>query len=223
MHSSTLRGKDFKIVVDGSIVEHATYFDGHARQRRVGLVAPQRVDGVGAMTLVMAHVTAFYDRYRAEGVGFFAYPDYYSFQTETPLAHYSNADIWPNHKNVLAGETPVDRLNAINDRAINTLIVPDVVPTEHDFERTQLECARRTIDCCYLYAFTDAIADADVVIECEKKPLVGWANSVFETEALYGDKAVAELRAEWDEWVENRPKLTQTFKRISLDEALQRL
>ena len=34
-------------------------------------------------------------------------------------------DIWPEHKDVLVGTDAVERLNAITDRGVNILLVPD--------------------------------------------------------------------------------------------------
>ena len=223
MHSSFLRGSDFEMTVDGKTIAHAHFFADLSKQNRVGLIAPKRVDGVGAITLVMAYVTAFYDCYRLEDDDFFAYPDYFSFQTQSPVARYSYFDIWPNHKNVMVDLTHIERLNAITDRAIDVLIVPACEPTERTYERVQLECARRTIDRCYLYSFADELADADIMIECKKEPFIEWANSVFEMEGLSEDAEVTQMKDAWERWVALRPKLIQSFKRITLDEALLRL
>ena len=75
MHSSELRDSDFEIIDDGVLVQPADYFNGHTQTRRLGILTPDRVEGVGAITLIMAHVTAFYNTYRATGEEFFAYPD----------------------------------------------------------------------------------------------------------------------------------------------------
>ena len=37
-------------------------------------------------------------------------------------------DIWPAHKDVLVGTDAVERLNAITDRGVNILLVPDGPP-----------------------------------------------------------------------------------------------
>ena len=156
MHSSTLRGSDFTVLLNGICCQHAHFFKGFSNTRRLGLLAPTGIEGVGAVSLVMAYVTAFYDTYRAEGEHFYAYPDYFSFQSCTPLASYSLFDVWPDHKNVYVPDDPSIRLNAINDRGINILILPDKNPTEHAYHPAQLESARRNIDTCYAYDFVGA-------------------------------------------------------------------
>ena len=72
MHSSILRGSDFHLSWTGREVSHQDFFRDHTRQTRVGLLAPDGTEGVGAVTLAMACVTAFYDDYRQDGGEFFA-------------------------------------------------------------------------------------------------------------------------------------------------------
>ncbi|MGB1253859.1 MAG: hypothetical protein ACPG8W_24840 [Candidatus Promineifilaceae bacterium] len=223
MHSAKLRGTDFQIERNQSKQSHADFFANIDKHDRLGLVAPNRVDGVGAATLIMAFVTAFYDAYRAEGDAFFAYPAYFSFQPAPPVAHYSMFDIWPIHKNVVTGTSPVDKLNAINDRGVNILILPDTPPKTQVYERPQLESARRNIQACYLYAFEGAVADADIVIECEPTPLTSWAMEIFDTPTLAENNTVQHMRSQWHAMQQTRTTLRQTFRQISLDEALKRL
>lgn len=82
MHSSSLRGSDFKIVWRGDAVSHANFFTKVRDTDRVGVVIPHALDGIGAITLIMAYVTAFYDRYRERGSDFYAYPDFFRFKAK---------------------------------------------------------------------------------------------------------------------------------------------
>jgi hypothetical protein len=100
MHSSHLRGADFTMTIDGDDTSHADFFHDFAITRRLGVVCDTPLDGLGAATLLMAAVTAFYDGYRDMGGEFFAYPDFFTFQLQSPVASYSMFDIWPDHKNV---------------------------------------------------------------------------------------------------------------------------
>ncbi|MEM7059671.1 MAG: hypothetical protein AAF557_18965 [Pseudomonadota bacterium] len=131
MQSAKLRGHDFQLTVEQVACSHADFFADVGKTDRLGVIAPNRVDGIGATTLIMSYVTAFYDAYRTEGNEFFAYPAFFSFQPVAPAAYYSMLDIWPLHKNVVTGQEPVNILNAINDRGINILILPDREPSSH--------------------------------------------------------------------------------------------
>lgn len=212
MHSSKLRDGDFEMIVRGRPVALAEYFRGFTHTKRLGLLAPNRLEGVGAVNLVMAHATAFYNAYRALGEDFFAYPDYFTFQSRAPKAAYGMFDIWPAHKDVLVGAAAAERLNAITDRAVNILLVPDGPPAPHEYQRQQVAAAERLIETCYAYSATGAVADPDVVIRCPVDPLAAWCQSVVESVSDSGRE---------EGW--HGPVLEQSFRRISRQDALARL
>ena len=58
-------------------------------------------------------------------VEFFAYPDFFTFQLQQPVANYGMFDVWPHHKNVFIGGSQDERAAAITDRAVNFLLVPE--------------------------------------------------------------------------------------------------
>jgi len=125
MHSSNLRGTDFKIVKRGDAVTHAEFFSSVRETGRVGIVIPHRLEGNGAITLIMAHVTAFYDRYRERGTKFYAYSDFITFQRETPCADYCECDTWPYHKNVHVSQGVQQTAEVITERGVTVLVVSD--------------------------------------------------------------------------------------------------
>ena len=218
MHSSKLRDSDFQITVANQTITPANYFDGLTNTKRLGLLTPTGVEGVGAITLVMAHVTAFYNTYRASGDEFLAYPDYFTFQSRVPKATYAMFDIWPDHKSVVVGADPVDRLNAITDRGINILLVPASSPTPCDYQPQQQASAIRLIDTCYLYSADGTIADSDLSIRCDSTLFNKWIENVFAS-VPDGDDASAK-------WRSTHPRdqaIEQSFRRITLDEALSLL
>ena len=223
MHSSVLRGSDFKILVNRHQQDHADFFRGWTSTRRLGVVAPGCVDGVGAVNLIMAYVTAFYDAYRATGEDFFAYPDFFAFQSGHPIASYGWFDIWPEHKSVSVGDNPAERLNAITDRGINALIVPDGTPTDRDYNKVQLASAQRNIDTSYVYSFDGQVEEADLTIRCQMEPFSEWVKIAFDTPALSDDPAIQGRKSEWFSLHEGKTILEQSFRRVNLDEALSLL
>ncbi len=208
MHSSTLGDRDFEILVSGHPVALAEYFRGFTNTKRLGVLAPGGLEGIGAVNLIMAHVTAFYNTYRATGDDFFAYPDFFTFQSHEPKAAYGMFDIWPEHKDVLVGTDAAERLDAITDRAVNILLVPDGPPARCEYQRQQNAAAERLIETCYAYSATGAVADSDLVIRCPADPLAAWCQSVCDSvPAGPGQGSVLE----------------QSFRRISRQDALARL
>ena len=222
MHSSKLRGTDFNICLNNQPISHADFFADFSNLTRVGLISPNGTDGVGATTLIMAFVTAFYDTYRAKGGNFFAYPAYYTFQHARPLASYTMLDIWPKHKDVYVEQNRVDLLNAVNDRAINILLLPDGEPTDPSFEQPQIEAALRTIDTCYLYSADGVVADSNLEITVNSRPVVEWTELIFNDHSYQPIPEFAAQKTAWQAVHGNAQLISQTFRQISIDEALTR-
>lgn len=217
MHSSTLRGSDFDIRVDGKPVDHGTFFSGYTHLRRLGVFAPNGIDGAGAMNLIMAHVTAFYDCYRTASNDFFAYPDYFVFQCQDPPLNYAMFDIWPAHKCVTVGDTPGERLTAITDRGVNIMLVPEGTPREHEFERVQIASALRNIDTCYLYSDRGQVNQPQITISCAKEPFVQWGRNMFDST---GDQASQQRGVQWQAQFDSVDRIEQSYRKITRAEAL---
>lgn len=220
MHSSSLRGSDFEICVEGNPLPHSAYFQDFSKTRRLGLFAPHGTDGAGAINLIMAYVTAFYDDYRADGDDFFAYPDFFAFQGSSPMAGYGMFDIWPEHKWVQVDTEPSHTLHAITDRGINVLLIPDGEPLDRVFGDIALASARRNIDRCYVYSPEGTVDDGDLTIRCLREPFADWIDNMVNT---VGEKSGNKTAGR--AWLDrhNGPFLDQSFRRLSLDEALARL
>ena len=215
MHSSSLRGSDFHLSWKGGDVSHAGFFRGHGRDTRLGLHAPDGTGGVGAVTLAMAYVTAFYDGYREEGGEFFAYPDFFTFQRRDPLVNYCYFDFWPD-KDVRVPENRNATVAAIADRAINILLVPDNRPTERRLELVQNERIRRTLQRCFVYSSQGVVPGADLVIRCAVEPLATYVANVL--------RSVDEPIPDWLQRRDgDRPALEQSFRETTIDDALLRL
>lgn len=223
MHSSTLRGRDFKISFNQRPISHADFFTDFSKFTRVGLVAPNGIDGVGATALIMACVTAFYDCYRLKGEDFFAYPAYYTFQHVQPLASYTMLDIWPKHKDVWVKKDPVELLNAINDRAIDILIMPDGKVTNPSYERAQIESAMRRVRACYLYSAEGKVDEPTLEVTVNSASVVKWTAQIFDDHENQPISHFADQKAAWFEQYRDAHALTQSFRELPVDDALTRL
>jgi len=223
MHStSVLSGESFLIDVNAQPMAYEAFLGGFVRTRRLGVVAPGRIDGAGAISLIMAYVTAFYDEYRADGGDFFAYPDFFAFvPAGESVPSYGGFDIWPDHKVVAAGPQPIDTLRAVNDRGVHILLVPDGGAKDNTYDDIVLASTRRTIDTCYAYAFDGQARDADVTVSCPADPILDWVRYLFDS--VPDDEGLAARKAAWLERHAHEDRLTQTYRRIDLDEALSLL
>ncbi len=220
MHSSTIRGTEFEIHWRSEVVPHGEFFASFRDTDRVGVVAPHRTEGIGAITLIMSYVTAFYDRYRERGSDIFAYPDFFTFQHEIPCADYGMCDIWPYHKNVHVADGAQRATEAINDRGVNVLLVPDGDAGEVSIEEVELESARRNVGRCFAYSECGITHGADLVLECRSDLLSDYALAVLKS--VDADGSSTEQRERWMEQVASGT-LRQSFRELELGDALRKV
>lgn len=218
MHSSVLRATDFQVVVEGDETPHGRFFAEVGKTTRIGVVSPEGLDATGASLLMMAFVTAFYDRYREGGDEFFAYPDYFVFQMQSPLVDYGMLDFWPNHKMVLVepGELP----EAVTDRAVNVLLIPEGFHLGESATNVTAESARRTISRGFCYAPDGRVIKPTLRLTCAEEPILSWMGRAFES--VEEESRVARERVSIDDASEGST-VTQHFREMTLEETLDRL
>ena len=165
MHTSgQLRSDSFAIELEGRPASIDDVLVGFAPLRRVGAVVREPYGAVGASNLLLAAVTAFYDAQRARAEDFFIYPDYFLFHVGRALGDHSMLDVWPSHKEVVVPDDAEAILEAINDRAITWLLVPDGEPALPDVDREARASADSRIRGGFAYSPTGRVARADLSI-----------------------------------------------------------
>lgn len=216
MHTTKeLDRTSFEYRVDGDRVSQETVMPHVTWDDRVGVVMETGIEGLGAGTFVLSCVTAFYDYLSETREGdFFEYPDYYTFQTTSEPADYRMLDVYPNHKNVAVESTAEQLLRAINDRAITTLLVPDVSPTSPDVDGITLQSAHRRIDHCYVYAPNGRPSDAEFSIRQPRQPTSDWFETTIESLDGKPEEDVPAFGSD-DDWI------VQQFRRVSVEQALE--
>ena len=130
MHSSyALDASDFAVERDGSTQPLSDLWPGgYQPGDRLGVVLAQPMDAVGCSNLICATITLFYDYLRSTlGTGnFFRYCDTYLFGVGCEAGDFNQLDIWPLHKWVtILNPTTEALLEAINDRKVNLLAIPE--------------------------------------------------------------------------------------------------
>lgn len=211
MHTTALRSEEFQITVDGRPATIDGVFPGFDEHDRLGIVIHDDLGAAGAGSLILAAVTAFYDRLRATGEPFFAYADYFAFHIGAERGSLRKLDVYPAHKEVVVANDAERILEAINDRAVTRLLVPDaprgVEPPEPGalgLERETLHSAQRRIRTALVYSPTGETGGADVLVR-------GSAHSDLYIDAMLGGPAGGEA-------VQRRP--AQGFRRTDLRHAL---
>jgi len=218
MHTTKeLDSASFEYRSDGDVVSRETVMPSIASDDRIGVVMGTGAEGLGAGNFILSCVTAFYEYLReTREEDFFEYPDYYTFQTTNDPADYRMLDIYPNHKNVTVEPIAEQLLRSINDRAITTLLVPDISPTSPDIDDITLQSAHRRINNCYVYDPDGYPSTADFSIRQPRKPANEWFETTVESLNDASEVSVPSFGSD-DNWI------VQQFRQVSVTQALERL
>lgn len=218
MHTlDELEAADFRYVSDGRAVPKNEMMPEIAIGDRLGIVMGHGTEGIGAGNFILSSVIDFYDTLREQNEDFFEYPDFYTFQATTDPADYRMFDIYPNHKNVVTDADGEAILRAVNDRAIDILLVPNRSPSSPQIEDVTRRSAERRIESCFLYSQQGQLDDNSFVIEAPRQPIENW----FETTAE--STVEASNDENWRTGQEHHQRISQEFRRLSLDRALDYL
>lgn len=216
MHTAReLSSSAFAIEVGGQPANLHDLFPGFTDRDRVGVVVRRRCGAIGASTLILAAVTAFYDvqRERHGPDGFFIYPDYFLFHVGERWGDHNMLDIWPSHKEVVVSDEPEELLRAINDRGVTRLLVEEVASRPPSFERESLASARDRIVTALAYSASGRVAEPDVTVR-GNRVTESYVNAVIE-DVGGRDELLAARREVQEDGV-----VVETYRRLGLDEAL---
>ena len=207
MHTSqALSSDDFEIRVDGDRATVDDVLPGFDENTRLGIVITRAGGAAGASTLILAAVTAFYDRLRATGDDFFAYADFFAFHVGQSRGSLRKLDVFPEHKEPVVPDEAEAILRAINDRGVTHLLVPEGA-TSGTLGRDTRHSAQRRIRTAIAYSPDGRVESPDIEI-------TGAARGEQFVTAMLGDpRDVA--------GTDGRPR--ETFRRLGLDDALQML
>jgi hypothetical protein len=243
MHTSKeLRRDSFAIEIDGESASIDDVLKGFGSHDRLGLVVRDPCGAVGASNLLLAAVTAFYDRQRARGEEFFIYPDYFLFHVDRPLGDHSMLDVFPSHKEVVVPDDPEAIVEAVNDRAITWLLVPEGESAEAQLAPEARASAHSRIVGAFAYSPTGRVAHGDVRI-AGNDITEAYVRAVLDPEGLVatiGDPAdpyaatVARRAAEVApgmraqllasrERLREKGRPVESYRRLTLDQALASL
>lgn len=218
MHTTQeIDSSSFEYRVNGEVVTRETVMPHLTSDDRVGVVMGTGAEGLGAGNFVLSCVTAFYDylsQNREED--FFEYPDYYTFQMTSEPADYRMFDIYPDHKNVVVEPDAEHLLRAINDRAITTLLIPDVSPTSPDIDDITLQSSYQRVEHCYVYAPDGCPSEPEFSIRQPRRPVNDWFEMTVKSIDGASEGSIPSFGSD-DGWI------VQQFRRVSVEQALQRL
>ncbi len=215
MHTlDELAASDFHYVSDDRSVEREAVMPSISVADRLGIVMGSGLDGLGAGNFILASVIAFYDTLRDQKEDVFEYPDFYTFQATSDPADYRMFDIYPDHKNVETARDPESILRAVNDRAIDVLLVPDRPPSSPHIADVTRRSAERGIEACFLYSPEGRLDGDRFLIEAPRQPVAGWLDTTAKTTGAASSAGRCEA---------GQDPIAQPFRQIPLDAALSYL
>jgi hypothetical protein len=162
MHTTALRSEEFEVTVDGRPASLADVFGGFDEHDRLGIVLHAQHGAAGAGSLILATVTAFYDRLRATNADFLAYADYFAFHVGSDHGTLRKLDVYPAHKEVVVPADAERILQAVNDRGVTRLLVPDGPSAEPELTPETRHSAQRRIRTALAYSPSGQAPAADV-------------------------------------------------------------
>lgn len=216
---------DFDFEINGKNVLLEDIFPGFNQNDRIGVVVRQAGGGMGASALLMAALTRFYDFYRPklgdEPGKLRIYPENFVFHVGKLHMNHSWMDIWPPHKEVVVEDDPEQILEAINDRGITRLIVPESQVSPPTFLRETLSSAEHRIVSTLAYSPSGRVNQNDISILSCSAAEENVIDSLNRSNEL-GEETKKQLRqSRTSLYVEGRVK--ETYRRIELSDALQML
>jgi hypothetical protein len=212
MHTATqLHSSLFGCQVDGRPAGVEEILPGWTASDRLGVVVQEPFGAVGATHLIQLAIASFYDarpgrrdtsRTGPHGESLAVYPDVYLFHVGGPWGDHSAFDVFPRRKEVFTGADPQDVIEALLDRAITWLTVPEREPRATTFFYTDPAEYYDRVRGAYVYSPTGRVADADVMVT----GVPGLADGDART-ALDPDGVLAMLDAEENLPVSADPRL----------------
>jgi hypothetical protein len=252
----------FGIKINGQTATREDVLPGWGVNDRIGVVMLEPYGAVGATMLMQLAITAFYDVRPSRRDGNLGrgprgerderaiYPELFVFHVGGCYGNLSGYDAWPSRKEVFLENDPRVVLDAINDRAITRLAVPDGIerPVRHAWKEPA--AARDRIVSAFTYGADGHVAHPDLAIsgltpktEANVDLTLDVERTIRRGRALdpgeYGDEDL--MRRSWgyqnlqraDEGSEGRARAverrqalrgagaaTEHYRRISVDQAL---
>jgi hypothetical protein len=162
---SLLKTEMFDVEIDGHPASITDLFpDWHAHDR-FGLVIDEPFGGLGATHLLQSAMMAYYDVRPTRRTSRAVYPEIYAFHVGRGYGAHAPYDFWPARREVILRTSDHrEILDAINDRGITRLAVPDRPMRDVVHRPKEEDAAFDRIASAFVYSATGRVVDADVTI-----------------------------------------------------------
>lgn len=223
MHTSySLKNSMFAVELEGQPSNRETLLDWQVHDR-LGIVVTTPFGGLGASLLIQLATAAYYDA-RPARRRVPLYPELYLFHTGGRHGDFSNFDIAPLRKEIFLPADSGTLIEAINDRAITHLLVPDAEVREIVFPYKEVDATRERVRHSFAYDPSGRVANADVAIRALHADVAENIHSTLDPqrvldqipEALkFGPPRQREFTAKWAEVYRSRMNETTDADRVA--------
>jgi hypothetical protein len=214
VHTTSLRADDFEVTVNGEPGAIETVFEGFDEHDRLGIVITSAHGAAGAAALILATVTAFYDRLRATGEAFVAYPEYFALHVGRRHGSLRKLDIFPEDREVVVSADPEEIVRALNEHEITRLLVPSRVPRDPRLTPETRAAAEERIRSALVYSSRGRVLRPNVTVTGSEQA------EAFVTAMLISHDADAEAHARRGGLRPAGGLPLESFRRIALPGAL---
>jgi len=191
MHTAQLSRADFAAEVDGKPVDFGEIFRGWHQYDRFGIVVHDEQGAIGASLLVQAAITAFFTVDNGRRNERPQYPEVYLFHVGRGLGECMMLDFVPSRKEVIVDADSTALIEAINDRAITRLAVPQGQPRNldlpHQYGWSERQSAEDRIASAYVYSPTGRVDNADLVLRATSTRTEDNCEQTVDVEPLLAD------------------------------------
>lgn len=169
-----LKQENLRITIEQQDADlNALFPQGH-KYDRYGFLITEPYGSFGASLLIQAAIVHFYDINPVRRDTEPMYPEIYMFHVGGTFGDHSSFDFWPSRKEVFV-ETgqPAALLEAIVDRGITRLAVPDIAPADPALLQggtnsfADIGSARNLLASCFVYDASGMTEDAEVVLSSD--------------------------------------------------------
>lgn len=159
---------------------------------RLGVVIREPFGSLGASLLMQTCALLHYDvRPERRTAGKAQYPQIFTFHVDGMYGDHSAFDVWPPRREVAVSNAPLDLLDAINDRAITRLLIPESRPHGTDYIRagfsawSDVSVARERLKSIWEYGATGALNRSSVEIRSSAEELRRMSHWALTPEVTY--------------------------------------
>nr|WP_087575069.1 hypothetical protein [Sphingomonas sp. CDS-1] len=229
MHTrDQLRLDQFNVTLNGEPAEHFLRWTSHDR---LGVIVDRPLGALGASLLIQLATAEFFAVDHGTRRTRPLYADNYLFHIGGRWGDFSTFDFAPPRREIFLPANPATVLEAVNDRGITHLLIPDGPARPATFPFKERDAAGDRIKMCWAYSVDGTAQDSDLLITTSApEALQNAATAAIDMRPLLSLEPASELLTEegfednfeqWKSSVRNRLNEISEIERRPAAERMQ--